>query len=154
LGKPKSRKIQQPPRNGNWVGEGVVVSNGAAIQYDQFGNITNYDQLQFTQNGTKTFLQDYISRYYSPAEGSLMSRTFSKLREVTITYQMPEKWFAKGNLIRSASVSLVGRNLLYFAEFKDIDLDTYVGRNYSGAGYSDLQSPTAKRYGINLNVTF
>jgi TonB-linked SusC/RagA family outer membrane protein len=150
----KAGKYNNPQENGNWVGEGVVVSNGVAIQYDQFGKITNYDQLQFTQNGTKTFLQDYISRYYSPAEGSLMSRTFSKLREVTITYQMPEKWFAKGNIIRSASVSLVGRNLLYFAEFKDIDLDTYVGHNYSGAGYSDLQSPTAKRYGINLNVTF
>jgi hypothetical protein len=73
---------------------------------------------------------------------------------VTITYQMPDKWFKKGNFIRSASFSLVGRNLLYFAEFKDIDLDTYVGHNYTGAGYSNLQSPTAKRYGFNLNITF
>jgi TonB-linked SusC/RagA family outer membrane protein len=150
----KAGKFNNPQENGNWVGEGVSVSNGVAIQYDQFGNITNYDQLQFTNNQTKTFLQDYISRYYSPAEGSLMSRTFSKLREVTITYQMPDKWFKKGNFIRSASFSLVGRNLLYFAEFKDIDLDTYVGHNYTGAGYSNLQSPTAKRYGFNLNITF
>lgn len=150
----KAGKYNNPQENGNWVGQGVVVSNGVAIQYDQFGNITNYDQLQFADNTTKTFLQDYISRYYSAAEGNLMSRTFSKLREVTITYQMPEKWLKNGKFIRTASVSLVGRNLLYFAEYKDIDLDTYVGHNYSGAGYSDLQTPTAKRYGINLNVTF
>ncbi len=150
----KAGKYNNPQENGNWVGQGKVVNNGVAIQYDQFGNITNYDQLSFSDNTTKTFLQDYISRYYSPAEGSLMSRTFSKLREVTISYQMPDKWFKNGKFIRSASVSLVGRNLLYFAEFKDIDLDTYVGHNYTGAGYSNLQSPTAKRYGINLNVTF
>jgi hypothetical protein len=150
----KAGKFTNPQENGNWIGEGVVVSNGVAIQYDQFGNITNYDKLQFAENQTKTFLQDYISRYYSPAEGSLMSRTFSKLREVTLTYQMPDKWFNKGNFIRGASVSLVGRNLLYFAEYKDIDLDNYVGRNFTGAGYSTIQSPTAKRYGINLNITF
>jgi TonB-linked SusC/RagA family outer membrane protein len=150
----KNGKYNNPQENGNWTGEGVYVSNGVAIKYDQFGNVTNYDQLQFGKNTTKTFLQDYISRYYSPAEGSLMSRTFSKLREVTITYQMPEKWFARGNFIRNASVSLVGRNLLYFAEFKDIDLDNYIGQGFTGSGYSNLQSPTAKRYGINLNLTF
>ena len=150
----KAGKYNNPQENGNWVGQGVVISNGVGIQYDQFGNITNYDQLQFAGNTTKTFLQDYISRYYSPAEGSLMSRTFSKLREVTISYQLPASWFKNGNFIQSASVSLVGRNLLYFAEHKDIDLDSYVGHNFTGAGYSTIQSPTAKRYGINLNVTF
>jgi TonB-linked SusC/RagA family outer membrane protein len=150
----KVGKYNNPQENGHWVGEGVRVSNGVAIQYDQFGNITNYDQLQFTDNTTKTFLQDYISRYYSAAEGNLMSRTFAKLREVTISYQMPDRWFKGGKFIRTASVSLVGRNLLYFAEFKDIDLDNYVGTGYAGAGYSGLQSPTAKRYGINLNITF
>jgi hypothetical protein len=78
-----------------------------------------------------------------------MSRTFSKLREVTVTYQMPATWFEKNKIIRSASISLVGRNLLYFAESKDIDLD-----NYLTGGQSSLQSPTAKRYGFNLNITF
>ena len=78
-----------------------------------------------------------------------MSKTFSKLREVTFTYEMPQNWFKGNSMVRRASVSLVGRNLLYFAESKDIDLDQYIGTNYSG-----LQSPTAKRYGINLNITF
>jgi hypothetical protein len=71
------------------------------------------------------------------------------LREVTLTYRAPQRWFEGGKFLRSASFSLVGRNLLYFAEKKDIDLDQYIGTNYSG-----LQSPTAKRYGININLTF
>ncbi len=145
----KIGKYDKPQENGHWVGEGVVVSNGVAIEYDQYGNITNYDQLQFADNTTKTFLQDYISRYYNSAEGNLMSKTFGKLREVTLTWQMPQKWFEGGRFMRTASISFVGRNLLYFAKSKDIDLDNYIDTNYSG-----LQSPTAKRYGFNINLTF
>ena len=137
-----------PQIDGNYVGDGVKLVSGA-IKYDQFGNITNYNELTFAKNDTKTYLQDYISRKYSQAEANLMSKTFSKLREVTITYQLPAEWFKNGRFIRQANVSLVGRNLLYFAEFKDIDLDQYIGTNYSG-----LQSPTAKRYGFNINITF
>jgi hypothetical protein len=64
----------------------VVPSN--TIKY---GTITNWDELEFADNTTKTFLQDYISRLYATSEANLMSKTFSKLREVTITYQMPKK---------------------------------------------------------------
>jgi len=137
-----------PQIDGNYVGDGVKLVSGT-IKYDQFGNITNYSELTFAKNDTKTYLQDYISRKYSQAEANLMSKTFSKLREVTITYQLPSEWFKNGRFIRQANVSLVGRNLLYFAEYKDIDLDQYIGTNYSS-----LQSPTAKRYGFNINITF
>ncbi|MDX1908472.1 MAG: SusC/RagA family TonB-linked outer membrane protein [Bacteroidia bacterium] len=130
----------------SWVGEGVVISNGASLKYDQFGNITNQSEIEYAPNTTPTFLQDYISRYYSSSEGNLMSKTFSKLREVTLTYNFPT---AGNKTFKVASVSLVGRNLLYFAEKKDIDLDQYIGNNYSG-----LQTPTTKRYGINLNFNF
>jgi hypothetical protein len=134
--------------NGNYIGDGVRLVSGT-IKYDQYGAITNWDELEFADNTTKTFLQDYISRLYATSEANLMSKTFSKLREVTITYQMPKKWFQNSNFIRQANISLVGRNLLYFAEKKDIDLDQYITNNYSG-----LQSPTAKRYGVNINITF
>jgi TonB-linked SusC/RagA family outer membrane protein len=144
----KNGKFDNPQVNGNYVGEGVQLTGGT-IAYDQYGKITNYGELTFSDNTTKTFLQDYISRYYRTAEGNLMSKTFAKLREVTVTYNFPTTLFSNKSIIRGASVSLVGRNLLYFAEKKDIDLDQYIDSNYSG-----LQSPTAKRYGINLNLTF
>lgn len=144
----KNGLYSDPQVNGNYVGEGVQLVGGT-IKYDQYGNITNWNELEFQRNTTKTFLQDYISRLYATSEANLISKTFSKLREVTITYDLPKRWFEKGNFIQDASVSLVGRNLLYFAEKKDIDLDQYIDTNYSG-----LQSPTAKRYGINIHITF
>ncbi len=137
-----------------YVGEGVTVSNGVAIQYDPVtGAVTNYAQLQFAPNTTKTFLQDYISRYYNTFEGNMMSKTYFKLREVVISYNLPSTLFGK-SIFKSASVSVVGRNLLYFIKdgerFKDVDIDQYAG-SQSGSG---LQTPTTRRYGINLNFTF
>lgn len=130
-----------------YVGEGVQVSNGVAIKYDADGKITNYAELQYAPNTTKQFVQDWVSRYYNSDEGNLMSRSFAMLREVVIGYNLPERWF--GNKVKNASISVVGRNLLYFAEKKDIDLNQYIGDGGSG-----LQTPSTRRYGVNLNFTF
>jgi hypothetical protein len=134
----------------SWVGPGVVISNGAAIEYDPItGAITNYDELTFAPNTTATYLQDWISTYYAAEEVNIISRSFVKLREVTLTYNVPTSILDK-TFMRSASVSLLGRNLLYFAEKKDVDIDQFVGSN----SYSSLQSPTLRRYGFNVNITF
>jgi TonB-linked SusC/RagA family outer membrane protein len=138
---------------GSYVGEGVVISNGASINYDsQTGRILNAEGLQFAPNTTKAFVQDYVSRYYNVQESNLMSKTFGKLREVTITYDLPRALLGD-SFIRKVSVSLIGRNLLYFygdKRFKDVDLDQY---NYA-ISVTGLQSPTVRSYGLNLNATF
>lgn len=137
---------------GIYVGEGMVVSNNVPINYDNDGNIINYKDLQFATNTTTTHVQDYVSKYYGINEANLMSKTFAKLREVTLTYDLPAVLLKK-SFINRASISLIGRNLVYFYKdkrFKDVDLDQY---NYS-QGSTGLQSPTTRRYGLNLNVTF
>jgi hypothetical protein len=134
----------------SWVGEGVQIVGDGKLEYDVDGNITNLSSLSFKPNETKTFLQDWISRYYSAEEGNLMSRTFMKLREVTVTYHFPSSW-TSGKFIKEGSISFVGRNLLYFAEHNDVDLDQFTG--IQTGGYSSLQSPTLRRFGLNLNLT-
>lgn len=130
-----------------FVGQGVVVSNGVAIKLDANGKITNYSELQFAPNTNKTFVQDYIGRYYGTDEGNLMSRSFGFVREVVFGVNLPAKWFGKS--ISGATVSLVGRNLLYFAEKKDIDLSQYITEGNSGS-----QTPSVRSYGVNLNFIF
>ena len=138
---------------GSFVGEGVVVSNGVKINYDsKTGAILNASELQFAPNTTAVFVQDYVSKYYGVEESNLMSKTFSKLREVTIGYELPRA-LLQGSFIQRVSVSLVGRNLLYFysdKRFKDVDLDQY----NSPVRRTGLQSPTVRSYGLNLNATF
>ncbi len=133
-----------------WVGEGVVVSNGAKINFDANGNISNMSELQFAPNTQQTFVQDWISRYYATTEGILMSRTFAKLREVTLGYSLPSS-LLKNSFIREASITLTGRNLLYWAEFDDTDVDQF---NSPGFGRANLQSPTMRRMGASINIKF
>jgi hypothetical protein len=132
-----------------WLGEGVQVASGS-IQYDPLtGEITNYEELTFKNNETQAYLQDYISRYYGQFEPNIMKKDYMKLREVTITYNIPSAMM--GKTFKAASISIVGRNLIYFAKgLHDLDLDQFPGMT----GYSALQSPTMRRYGINLNLTF
>lgn len=142
-----------PNYQGIYVGQGVVVSNGVSINYDgTTGAILNYKDLQFSPNTKVTQVQDYISKFYGINEANLMDKTFAKLREVTLSYDLPEKWLGR-SFINKISLSLVGRNLIYFYKdkrFKDVDLDQY---NYSTSG-TGLQSPTTRRFGFNINVVF
>jgi len=43
-----------------------------------------------------------------------LENSWIKMREVSLSYQMPEKWMNKINGIESVRFSLVGRNLFYF----------------------------------------
>ncbi|AUD07587.1 SusC/RagA family TonB-linked outer membrane protein [Spirosoma pollinicola] len=132
----------------SYLGEGVQVSNGASINYNSDGFVTNYAELQFQPNTTKAFLQDYIARRYGFDGGNMISRSFVKLREVVLGYSLPQTFISRLG-VKQASVSFVARNLLYFAEKKDIDID-----QFTSGGRSDLQTPTTRRYGFNLNLTF
>lgn len=133
----------------SWVGPGVVVTSGTPV-VDREGNITNMNELTFADNTTPTFLQDWISRYYNTNESNIMSRSFAKLREVVISYNLPTNMLDR-TFMKRASISFIGRNLLYFAEKKDIDVEQYASYTQAGSG---LQTPTLKRYGVNLNITF
>ncbi|MFD1469817.1 SusC/RagA family TonB-linked outer membrane protein [Hymenobacter caeli] len=138
---------------GSYVGEGVVISNGGAINYDsKTGQILNPEALQYAPNKQVAFVQDYVSTYYNVQQSNLMSKTYGKLREVTISYDLPRS-LLEGTFIQKVSVSLIGRNLLYFyadKRFKDVDLDQYNG----AISVTGLQSPTVRSYGLNLNATF
>jgi hypothetical protein len=134
----------------SYLGEGVQVSNGVAIVYDPVtGEITNYNALQFAANTTKTYAQDYISRVHGIPEPNMMSKSYLKLREIVLGYNIP----VGKSFLQSANVSFVARNILYIMKdnrFNDVDIDQYAG-SQSG---TNLQTPTTRSYGINLNIVF
>jgi len=132
-----------------YTGPGVVLVSGTP-NVDSKGQITNLNELTFAPNTTPVPLQDYINRETGFDERTLVSKTFVKLRQVQITYNVPGALLQRIGL-RQASISLVGRNLLYFSKRSDIDWDQFIGTNTSA---QILQSPTLRRYGVNINLTF
>ncbi|MFT5244705.1 MAG: hypothetical protein ACI8QQ_002650, partial [Psychroserpens sp.] len=130
----------------SYVTDGVVVTGGL-LTTDGQGNVLS-DTRTFSQNQTKMFYQDYSKSYNGQAAANIIDKTFFKLREVNLTYMFPNKLLAN-TFINNASVSLIGRNLIYFAKHKDIDLDQFNNENVS-----PLQTPTVKSYGLNINLKF
>jgi len=71
--------------------------------------------------------------------------TFIKLRELSLNYRVPEKLASKFKAKR-ASVGVTGQNLLLWTkEYRFSDPDV---------GSEDLNSPSMRYIGFNLNVTF
>ena len=141
-------------------GDGVIVVGGSyLIEYDPVtGVITNSKSLTYAQNKTATFwIQDYVSSFFNDPQHTMVNKTYAKLREVVITYSIPKKVFQNLS-ISKIDISLVGRNLLYFfpKAFHDMDVDQYPGRdqfNNISREYN-LQTPTTRSYGFNINVVF
>ncbi|MFL9483628.1 SusC/RagA family TonB-linked outer membrane protein [Chitinophagaceae bacterium LWZ2-11] len=137
---------------GSYVGSGVQVSNGVAINYDNTGKISNYKDLQFAPNASTITVQNWATQYYNTTEGTMVNKTYAKLREVVIGYDFPKEWLSK-TFINKISLSLVGRNLLYFYpgnKYKGIDMEQFNGTASSSA----LQTPTTRRFGFNVNIVF
>ena len=90
-------------------------------------------------------------------EFSVYDATVYRLREVSVGYELPASWF-NDIFIGSASISLVGRNLWYFApnvprhtNFDPV-LNTFGATNVQGIEHA--AAPNVRRYGINLRVNF
>lgn len=77
-----------------------------------------------------------------------------RLREMSLSYSLPGS-LLDHTFIRSASLSLVGRNLFFIskkADGVDPEASVAIGNNGQGAFYYNM--PSTRRFGFNLNVTF
>lgn len=130
--------------NGNrtFIGEGVKIVSGS-VSYDSYGQITSDDRV-FAPNDEKVSYENYWKRAYSGTR-NIWDETFIKLREVSLNYYVPAKYT---NLIgaKKASVGITGQNLiLWTKEYRFSDPDR---------GSEDLNSPSMRFIGFNLNFSF
>jgi hypothetical protein len=130
----------------SYVTDAVVITSGELITDGQGNTIT--DSRTFAPNTTKMYYQDYAKSYHGNYAANIIDKTFFKLREISLTYSFPDS-FIKKSFMTAASISLIGRDLLYFSKNKNIDLDQFLDESAS-----PLQTPTVKSYGINLNFKF
>ena len=129
----------------HWVGDGVVIVKGE-LKRDGDGNVIS-DTREFAKNTNKTTFQDWANNLMGAEVSNIIDQTFMKLRDLSITYTIPAKRLER-TPFKSANVSLVGRNLLYFTKHKNIDLDQFI------EGMSALQTPSVKSFGLNVNIVF
>lgn len=91
----------------------------------------------------------YIYNYFVE-EANLEDASYIKLREVTLSYALPESLIGRWG-VDAVDVSLVGRNLALWTDARHIDPETSLeGTNVQGFEYG--QMPSARSFGINVTV--
>lgn len=128
---------------------GVV---GPGVMYDENGNLV--------ENTVSAPTRDYFYAYYGNGfsrdniEAATYDASYLKLRELRIGYALPQS-FAERLGARSATVSVIGRNLLLFSKVPSIDPETYSIRGGAFVpGFESTSLPSMRTVGFSLNVNF
>jgi TonB-linked SusC/RagA family outer membrane protein len=130
---------------------GTAAPGGATV-YDD-GMVFNGVLADGSANSTILPAQQYYKGFTNADEAFVYSATYVKLREVKLGYNLPKQWI-KSIGLQSASVSVVGRNLLIIhKEVPNIDPETAFNTG-NGQGLEDLTLPGVRNIGFNINLKF
>jgi hypothetical protein len=101
----------------------------------------------WTSDDNRAVTSNYIS-----------SGAFWKLRELSLSYQLPKSLFKNANYIKSVDISLQGRNLFIWLPKTNYYTDpeySEVSSTSNGVGITGLSSaPPSRYYGATISVTF
>ena len=106
-----------------------IILGGAA-------NPNGYQKLANTLNGI--------------AEANVYDASFVKLREITLSYQLPK---LMGELL-DVRASVFARNILLWSKLPNLDPEASQGNNNIGGGFEQWSIPQAKSVGFSLSATF
>lgn len=110
------------------------------------------------ENNTMISAQEYWGRVAGVNEEFIYDASFMKLRELAIGYSFSRSFLGKipGEPIKSARISLVGRNLLYFYKHTPgtiPDASAY-SSSYAAQAFDFSPVPATRTYGFSINVGF
>jgi TonB-linked SusC/RagA family outer membrane protein len=125
-----------------YIGDGVTVTGGEVI-YDAQGNTVS-DTRSYEKNSTPIYWSDWCQYYYHDVadEAVTYDASFLKLREITLSFDLPQKWISKMS-VQKATISFVGRNIWMWSYLKYVDPDE---------GVDNLQTPSSRNLGFNINI--
>lgn len=110
----------------------------------------------YEPNENVTFMngQEFFTNYISYGVYTTSAASV-KIREISLSYDIPEKLLKKTKLLQKASIGVFGRNLFAFYPKTNIYGDTEFGGSSTGndgAAYNN--SPNYRTYGFNVNIGF
>lgn len=105
-------------------------------------------------NGAQMDAESYYSVVAGGSEGVLSEYIYSmtniRLREASLGYTLPGKWF--NNYINNLSISLVGRNLFMFHNKAPFDPEITASTGTYYQGYDYFMQPSVRTLGFSVKV--
>ena len=109
------------------------------------------NELYFSPAGGNTFGINSVD------EASIYDGTVFRLREVSLTYDVPSSVLNK-TPFGKISFSILGSNLWYFApnvpKYTNFDPETTSYGSSTLQGIETSAAPTSRRFGLKVNLTF
>ncbi len=112
----------------------------------------------------------WVNQYRLISENFVTPAWFIKLRDINLSYRLPQSILEKTKLFTGASISLYGRNLITIVDKLNYYTDpefSYQGNPTPGSTATPTQNsaigiginttgqtPPVRQYGVNLNLTF
>lgn len=130
--------------------DGTVILDGAGNQIPNSTQIS-MNELYFSPAGGNTFGINSVD------EASIYDGTVFRLREVSLTYDVPSSVLKK-TPFGKISFSILGSNLWYFApnvpKYTNFDPETTSYGSSTLQGIETSAAPTSRRFGLKVNLTF
>jgi hypothetical protein len=131
----------------NWTPTGGYIGKGVK-------NTGTEDSPAYVPNDVPVNPQSYWANIYeNTPEPYIYDASYIKLRELTLSYQIPSKLLKK-LAVRDASISIFARNLwTIYSNLNNIDPESNYN-NGNGQGFEYGSLPSRRTYGIGLNFKF
>lgn len=110
--------------------------------------VEGIDEATGQPNTIEVSKQDYYMAYYDVTEAGIYDTSFLKLRDVTLTYQLPK--------VAGMDISVYGfaRNILIWAKMPNFDPESSQGNGNMSGYFERFSVPNTSSFGGGLKVTF
>lgn len=110
--------------------------------------VEGIDEATKQPNTVEVSNQSYYQAYYNVTEAGIYDTSFFKLRDLTLTYQLPK--------LGSFDISVYGfaRNVLLWAKLPNFDPESSQGNNNMSGYFERFSIPNTSSYGGGLTFTF
>ena len=127
-----------------------TVRDGKHIIIENTGDYDCFVRVKvFAPNDIETSYEDFVRSSHNNPDKLVQKKTFLKLREMSIGYNLPKKFISKLSM-NSCYVGFIGQNLFVLTkDFRFSDPDGF--EDIEG---EDISSPSIRYVGVNLKVEF
>lgn len=148
-----------------FTGNGVVTTYNGRKPFIIPNSVVDNGDGTYSENTTPIYLynssyQTYFDSFGAGQAGEfyLIDRSFAKLRNISLTWQLPKKW-VDGIKLSSIAVSAYCNNVFTWTAKSNLYIDpettSYADKGDLGAQFGELYSnPASRTFGFNLSVKF
>lgn len=130
-----------------------IVLNGSAGHYDANGNVVITSKSNTLSTSYSSLYRDQVSNV---DEGQVQGAGFIKLREVSLSYNLPKSLIEKTKFFKAINLSVAGRNLWmkHDSDFTGADPEGGLGGSGNGQGLINYMMPSTKAYAFSVKFEF